>query len=81
MKKLLNFIEGDKGERSSRRLGGIFLLFSGGCSKLCLIWFGAKIKLAENFTIYEKLDATAYSLIVVGGLLLGATTFDKFRKK
>lgn len=80
LKYLLSFLESEKGETSSRRLAGLFLVFSGGCAKLALIAYGAKIKLIVKFTLYPTLDNTADSMIVTGALLLGSTLIDKFKK-
>lgn len=80
LKYTLSFLESEKGETSSRRLAGLFLAFSGGFSKLALIAYGAKIKIATQFTLYEKLDNTADSLIIVGACLLGSTTVDKLTR-
>lgn len=77
---LIEFIEDDRGAKSSKRIAGIFLVFSGGCSKLALIAYGAKIKMLEKFTLFDKVDATADTLVWAGVALLTGAMIEKFRK-
>jgi hypothetical protein len=78
---IINFIEDDRGAKSSKRISGLFLVFSGGCAKLALIAYGAKIKLLTKFTLYDKIDATADGLLIAGVALLTGAMIEKFRKK
>lgn len=78
---LINFIEDDRGAKSSKRIAGLFLIFSGGFAKLALIAYGAKIKLLSKFTLYDKIDMTADGLLLAGVALLTGAMIEKFRKK
>ena len=78
IKYLISFLE-SRGETSSRKLAGLFLIFSGGFSKLSLIAYGAKLKLITAFTLYDKIDETANTMIWSGVALLGVTTVDKLK--
>ena len=78
---IINFIEDDRGAKSSKRISGLFLIFAGGFSKLSLIAYGAKIKLLSKFTLYDKIDATADGLLLAGVALLTGAMIEKFRKK
>lgn len=81
LKGVINFIEDDRGAKSSKRISGIFLIMSGGFSKLSLIAYGAKIKLADEFTLYDKIDSTIDSMLYIGAALLTGAMIEKFRKK
>lgn len=78
---IINFIEDDRGAKSSKRISGLFLILAGGFSKLFLIAYGAKIKLLSEFTLYDKIDATADGLLLAGVALLTGAMIEKFRKK
>lgn len=78
---LINFIEDDRGAKSSKRIAGLALIFSGTISKLALIAYGAKIKLLDKFTLYDKIDATADTMLWSGVALLTGAMVEKFRKK
>lgn len=78
---LIQIIEDDRGSKSSKRISGLFLIFSGGFSKLALIAYGSKIKLIEKFTLYDKIDATADIMLYTGAALLTGAMIEKFRKK
>jgi hypothetical protein len=76
IKKLL---EGDNGEKSTRRLAGILLISIGLSANCCLMIVGALAKNSDKFTMYDKIDGTAYNLIMLGAGLLVSTTLDKFK--
>jgi hypothetical protein len=78
---IINFIEDDRGSKSSKRIAGLFLISSGGFSKLALIAYGAKIKLLTKFTLYDKIDASADTMLWAGVALLTGAMIEKFRKK
>ena len=69
------------GNKSSKRLAGLILILSGTCSKLALIVYGAKIKIESKFTLYDKIDMTADSLIWTGAALLGLGVAELLKKK
>lgn len=77
---IVNFIEDDRGAKSSKRIAGLFLIVSGGFSKLALITYGSKIKILDKFTLYDKIDATADGLLLAGVALLTGAMIEKFRK-
>lgn len=66
--------------KNTRRILGIILIFAGLTGKIILFYCGLKVKLIENFTIYSSLDSSSDILIYSGGVLLGLTTFDLFKK-
>lgn len=74
-------LDDNSGNRSSKRFAGISLLAIGIIAKSGLIIYGASIRIAEEFTIYDKIDSSADSLIVAGTLLLGAGVAELFAKK
>lgn len=78
---LIQIIEDDRGSKSSKRISGLFLIFAGAFAKLALIAYGAKLKMQKVFTLYDKIDATADTLVFVGAALLTGAMIEKFRKK
>lgn len=78
---IIKLLEGDNGEKSTRRLMGIILTIIGICSSVCLMFCGALFRSVESFTMYDKIENTSIWLIGLGASLLGSTLIDKFTKK
>ncbi|MFT6841388.1 MAG: hypothetical protein ACJASR_000148 [Psychroserpens sp.] len=78
---IIKLLEGDKGEKSTRRLMGIILTLTGISSSICLMFCGALVRSIESFTMYDKIENTSIWLIALGASLLGSTLIDKFSKK
>lgn len=49
--------------------------------KVGLVIYGANIKMSENFTIFDKLDASIDSLFLAGSVLLGIGVAELLKKK
>lgn len=71
----------NQGQISSKRVAGLFMISSGTSAKLALIAYGSKIKIVEKFSLYDKLDMTADSLIWAGAALIGLGVTELFKKK
>ena len=78
---IIKLLEGDNGEKSTRRLIGIILALAGLCSSLCLMICGALVRSVESFTMYSKIENTSLWLIGMGAGLLGSTLIDKLKRK
>jgi hypothetical protein len=78
MKKILEFLEGQKGEKSSKRLGGAFCLSLGGLMKFILFIYSLFLKPAVDFI---SLDHSTDYLIAAGAGLLGIGLVELFSKK
>ena len=76
---LIKLLEGDNGEKSTRRLAGMLLVTIGLCADCCLMICGALVRSVEKFTMYDKIENTAYTLIMIGAGLLASTTLDKLK--
>lgn len=82
MKKFIKeIITCNHGTKSSKRLTGVLMVGFGTIAKLFLIAYGAVVKIQANFTLYDKLDATADTLIYAGAALLGLGVTELFKKK
>jgi len=76
---LIKLLEGDNGEKSTRRIAGMLLVTIGLLADCCLMIGGAFVESAETFTMYDKIENTAYNLIIIGAGLLASTTLDKLK--
>ncbi len=74
---ILNFIQDTNGNNSSKRLGGLFCLLQGSAMKFGLFMYGLTHK---TVTPFDKLDASAESMLFVGAGLLGWGVFEKVVK-
>jgi triosephosphate isomerase len=75
------FLNCNFGSKSSKRLAGILMIFVGIVVKVGLVIYGASVKMSEDFTIFDKLDASIDSLFLAGSVLLGIGVAELLKKK
>jgi hypothetical protein len=74
-------ITGFTGDISSKRIAGLILISAALGIKLCLAWYGAKVRLVEHFTIFDKIDNSTNILLYVGAALLGGGLVEFLGRK
>ena len=75
------FLNSNQGDKSSKRLAGLLMILVGVVVKVGLVIYGASVKMSEDFTIFDKLDASIDSLFLAGSVLLGIGVAELLKKK
>ncbi len=75
------FLNSNQGSKSSKRLAGLLMILIGVLVKVGLVIYGASVKMSEDFTIFDKLDASIDSLFLAGSVLLGIGVAELLKKK
>lgn len=79
--KKYGFLYSNWGNKSSKRLAGLLMIFVGVIAKIMLVIYGSFIRMADNFTIFDKLDSSIDSLFVAGSVLLGMGVAELLKTK
>jgi len=82
---MINFLQGDDGEKSSRRLLGAILITYSLIGKVILFGKGFSVAMSDQFTMFDKIDGSLDTTLWSGVALVGSTSVDKikgfFKKK